>query len=67
MNVWVAELPMVTLPNGTVVVGATAMSTRATPLATAEHALSLPLVSTAVTATLLVKPVVKPVRRKLTV
>ena len=52
VNVWVAELPMLTLPNATVVVGVTAMSTWATPLATAEHALSLPLVSTAVTATL---------------
>jgi len=58
---------MLTSPNGTVVVGVTSMPTMATPVATVEHALSVPLVSTAVTATLLVEPVVKPVRRKLTV
>jgi hypothetical protein len=52
VNVWAAELPMLTLPNATVPVGVTAKSTWATPLATAEHALSLPIVSTAVTATL---------------
>jgi hypothetical protein len=67
VNVWVAELPMLTLPNATAVVGVTAMSTWATLLATAEHPLSLPAVSTAVTATLYVAVVVKPVRRKLTV
>jgi hypothetical protein len=50
--VWVAELPMLTLPNATVPEGVTAKSNCATPLAMAEHALSLPVVSTAVTATL---------------
>lgn len=58
VKVRVAELPMVTLPKLTVPVGimpvspcttAPATSARATALATAEHALSLPLASTAVT------------------
>ena len=40
------------LPKLTVVVGVTAISTAATALATAEHALWLPLVSTAAIATL---------------
>jgi len=52
VNVWVAELPMLTLPNATVPVGMTPKSTWATALATPEHALSLPPVSSAVTATL---------------
>ena len=52
MKVWVAELPMLTLPKFTVVAGVTPISTWATALAVAEHALSLPAVSTAVTATL---------------
>jgi hypothetical protein len=52
VNVWVAELPILTLPKFTVVVGVTAISTCATPLATPEQPLSLPEVSTAVIATL---------------
>jgi hypothetical protein len=52
VNVCVAELPMLTLPNAVVPVGVTAISTCATAEATPEHVLSLPLVSTAVTATL---------------
>ena len=67
VKVWVAELPMVTLPKAVVPVGVTVKSTCATPLATPEHVLSLPDVSTAVTATLYVVPVVRPVKRKLTV
>jgi hypothetical protein len=67
VNVCVAELPMFTLPNAVVPVGVTAISTCATAEATPEHVLSLPLVSTAVTATLYVEPVVSPVSRKLTV
>jgi hypothetical protein len=39
-NVCVVELPTLTLPNATVLVGVTAKATWATPLATAEHALS---------------------------
>jgi len=46
------ELPIVTLPKLTVPVGVTAESPRATALATAEHALSFPSVSTAATETL---------------
>jgi hypothetical protein len=52
VNVWVAELPILMLPKFTVVVGVTAISTCATPLATPEQPLSLPEVSTAVIATL---------------
>jgi len=52
VKVWVAELPMLTLPKFTVAVGVTAISTLATALAGAEQALSLPLVSSAVIATL---------------
>jgi len=52
VNVWVAELPILTLPKFTVVVGVAAMSTCATALATPEQPLSLPPVSTAVIATL---------------
>ena len=52
VKVWVAELPMVTLPKFTVVVGVTKISIWATALAGAEQALSWPLVSSAVTATL---------------
>ena len=52
VNVCVAELPILTVPKFTVVVGVAAMSTCATALATPEHVLSLPLVSIAVIATL---------------
>jgi hypothetical protein len=52
VNVCVAELPMLTVPKFTVVVGVAVMSTCATALATPEQLLSLLLVSTAVTATL---------------
>jgi hypothetical protein len=47
-----AKLPMLTLPKATVVVGATVMSGVAAALATPEHALGLPPVSTAATETL---------------
>ena len=67
VNVCVAELPMLTVPKFTVLVGVAVMSTCATALAAPEQALSLPPVSTAVTATLYVEPVVNPVIRKLTV
>jgi hypothetical protein len=67
VKVWVAELPTVTLPKLTVPLGVTPISSAATALATAEHALSLPLESTAVTATKYVEPVVRPVRRKVTI
>jgi hypothetical protein len=67
VRVWVAELPMVTLPKFTVPVGVTPISSAATALATGEHALWLPPVSIAVTATLYVEPVARPVRRKLTI
>ena len=43
---------MLTLPKLTVVVGATVISSWATALATEEHVLSLPAMSTAVMATL---------------
>jgi hypothetical protein len=54
VKVLVAELLTATLPKSTVggVVGVTPISIAATALATTEHALWLPLVSTAVTATL---------------
>src|SRR5437879_379890 len=52
VNVWVAELPIVTLPKFTVVVGVAVISTCATAPTEGEHVLSLPPVSTAVTATL---------------
>jgi hypothetical protein len=52
VNVCVAELPTLTLPKFTVPVGVTAISTCATALAPAEQLLSLPIVSTAVIATL---------------
>jgi hypothetical protein len=52
VKVRMAELPIMTLPKLTVPVGATADSPRATALATAEHALSFPPLSTAVTETL---------------
>jgi len=51
VKVRVAELPMVTVPKLTGPVGATSELTSATALATAEHALSFPSVSTAVTET----------------
>jgi hypothetical protein len=52
VNVWVAELPMLTLPKGTVVVGVAPMGACAAALAMDEHTLALPLVSTAATWTL---------------
>src|SRR5262245_31053863 len=52
VKVWVAEVPTLMLPKFTVVVGATVIPTWATALATAEHALSVPPVSSALTATL---------------
>ena len=52
VKLWVAELPMATLPKFTAVLGVTAISTWAAALASAEQGLSRPLVSTAVTATL---------------
>ena len=52
VKVWVAELPMLMLPKFTVVVGVAAISTCARALAAAEQVLSLPPMSTAVTATL---------------
>jgi len=52
VNVWVAEFPIVTLPKFTVVVGVAVISTCATAPTEGEHVLSLPPVSTAVTATL---------------
>jgi hypothetical protein len=63
VKVCVAELPIVTLPKLTLVVGVTAKSTCATALAAGEHALSTPPVSTAVTDTLYRVPVVRPVSR----
>jgi len=52
VKVWVAKLPTLTLPKAVVPVGVTPISTCATALATEEHELSLPPVSTAVTETL---------------
>jgi hypothetical protein len=52
VKLWVAELPMLTLPKFTVVVGVTEISTAAMALAGEAQALSLPLPSTAVTETL---------------
>jgi hypothetical protein len=51
VNVWSPVLPTFTVPKFTVVDGATLNSIRAGALAWLEHALSLPLVSTAVTPT----------------
>ena len=47
-----AKVPMLTLPKATVVVGVTVISGIAVALATPEHALGLPPVSTATTETL---------------
>jgi hypothetical protein len=58
---------MFTVPKFTVPVGSTPKSSRATPLAAGEHALSLPLRSTAVTDTLYGVPVDSPVSLKVTV
>jgi hypothetical protein len=66
VKVCVAELPTVTLPKLTVVVGATVKPACATALAAGEHALSIPVVSTAVTDTLYRVPVVRPVSRNAT-
>jgi len=52
IKVCVAEVPTVTLPKLMVVAGATVIAGWATALARVEHALSLPVVSTAVMATL---------------
>jgi hypothetical protein len=52
VKVWVAKLPTLTLPKAVVPVGVTATSTCATALATEEHELSVPPVSTAVIETL---------------
>src|SRR5262245_41338391 len=52
VSVCSAKLPRLTAPKFTVPVGLTANSARATALATPEHPLSLPDVSTAVTPTL---------------
>jgi hypothetical protein len=51
VKVRVAELPMVTMPKLTGPVGVTAESPSATALATAEHSLSFPSLSTVVTET----------------
>ena len=59
-------LPTATLPKLVAVVGVTLKSASATPLAAAEHALSLPELSTAVTCATYVAPTVRPVRRVLT-
>jgi hypothetical protein len=52
VKVWVAELPIGTLPKLTVPVGVAAIRTCATALAAGEQGLSLPPMSTAVIATL---------------
>ena len=52
VKVWVAEVPMVTLPKFTVAVGVAVMSTWVTALATLEHALFLLPVFSAVIAML---------------
>jgi len=52
VKVWVAELPMLTLPNAVVLGGVTAKSICATAPAAGEQLLSAPSVSTAVTETL---------------
>jgi hypothetical protein len=66
VKVCVAELPIVTLPKLTVVTGVTVKPACATALAAGEHALSIPVVSTAVTDTLYRVPVVRPVSRNAT-
>jgi len=58
-----AELPSATLPNVVVLAGVTLKSGCATPLAAAEHALSLPAVSTAVTRAKYVVPATSAVTR----
>lgn len=63
VNVRSTALPVVTLPKFVVAVGETLKSGWATPLAEAEHALSLPEASTAVTRTKYVTPAVRPVAR----
>jgi hypothetical protein len=66
VKVCVAELPIVTLPKLTVVVGVTVKPACATALAAGEHALSMPPVSTAVTDTLYRVPVARPLSRNAT-
>jgi hypothetical protein len=66
VKVCVAELPIVTLPKLTVVVGVTVKPACATALAAGEHPLSMPPVSTAVTDTLYRVPVVRPLSRNAT-
>jgi hypothetical protein len=67
VKVWSAKLPMVTVPKSTVAAGLTLKSMRATALDDVGHALSLPFVFTAVTATLYSEPAVSPVSLALTV
>src|SRR5262245_66077512 len=62
-----AELPRLTLPKFTVPLGLTSKAARAAALAVGEQALSLPLVSIAVTATKYVVPATSPLSRRLTV
>ena len=57
VNVLFAEPPIDTVPKFTVPVGVTLKSIRATPSASLEQALSLPLVSTAVTRAKYLVPV----------
>ena len=66
VKVCVAELPIGRLPKLTVVVGVTVKPTCATALAAGEHALSIPVVSTAVTDTLYRVPLLRPVSRNVT-
>ncbi len=61
VNVWSRTLPMFTVPKSTVPIGLTLKSILAAALADVEHALSLPPVSTAVTATKYRVPGVRPV------
>jgi hypothetical protein len=67
VKVWSTKLPMLTLPNATVVVGLTVKVPCATALATLEQALMLPDMSPAATETLKEVPVVRPVSRTPTV
>src|SRR5438128_12491649 len=67
VRTWSARAPKFTVPKFTVPVGLTAKPIRAVALAGAEQALSLPLVSTAVTETLERPPVESRVSLKVTV
>ena len=66
VNAASAVLPAGMLPKLVVVVGVTLKSARATPLAEAEHPLSLPTRSTAVTVAMYVVPALRPTMRLLT-